>query len=65
MLGVRNAHAAARFKFNIECNNNVKYKNSPYYKGSELWDKLPLATISCESMSPFQSHFCENHLSSQ
>ena len=53
-VGVRNTRAAARFKFNVERNNNVKYKNSPYYTGSELWDKLLLATISCESMFEFK-----------
>ena len=32
----------------------VKYKNSPYYKGSELWDSLALATINCDNLFEFK-----------
>ena len=46
----RDTRAAIRYKFYTERYNNIKYKNSPYYKGAALWDMLPLATIECESI---------------
>ena len=27
-----------KYKFEVERYNVVKYKNSPYYKGAEVWD---------------------------
>ena len=32
----------------------MKYKNSPYYKGSELGDKLPLCVIESTCFSEFK-----------
>ena len=37
----RNTRPANIHSFVRERYNNVKYKNSPYYKGSLLWDTLP------------------------
>ena len=37
----RATRGAERYKFEVERYNVVKYKNSPYYKGSELWNSLP------------------------
>ena len=37
----RNTRAANVFSFTRERFHNVKYRNSPYYKGSLLWDALP------------------------
>ena len=34
--------AAEVYSFVRERYKNVKYKNSPYYKGSLLWDSLPV-----------------------
>ena len=38
----RNTRAAQRSQFYVERYNNIKYKNSPFYKGSELWNLLPI-----------------------
>ena len=46
---------ADRFTFYTERYNNLKYKNSPYYKGSELWNTLPIATINCDNIFEFKS----------
>ena len=43
-----------RFRFHLERYNNVKYKNSPYYKGSEQWDTLPRSTITCDTLFDFK-----------
>ena len=52
----RLTRGADRYKFYIERYNNVKYKNSPYYKGSELWDTLPLSTVQCDTLFEFKQH---------
>ena len=46
----RVTRAGGRFRFRIERYNTVKYKNSPYYKGSELWDSLPVSTVACDTL---------------
>ena len=51
-VNVRNTRAAARFQFYKERYNTVKYKNSPHYKGAELWDHLLQETT--ESTSLFE-----------
>ena len=51
---LRATRGADRYRFNLERYNNVKYKNSPYYKGSELWDTLPLTTVDCDSVFEFK-----------
>ena len=38
----RNTRGAVRDNFYIERYQNCKYKNSPYYKGAELWKNLPI-----------------------
>ena len=38
----RNTRGANVYSFVREKYNNVKYKNSPYYKESLLWDSLQL-----------------------
>ena len=35
-----------RFKLSVI----IKYRNSPYYKGSDLWNNLPRATIECDTI---------------
>ena len=52
----RNTRAAQRDHFNLERYNNIKYKNSPYYKGSELWDLLPLDIIQSDSVFQFKKN---------
>ena len=43
----RNTRAAHVYSFVQERYHNVKYKNSSYYKGSLLWDTLPVDTRRC------------------
>ena len=50
----RNTRNADRFIFYTELINNVKYKNSPYYKGAEMWNHLPRVTIDCDSIYEFK-----------
>ena len=52
----RATRAADRYTFYLERYKNVKYKNSPYYKSSELWDSLPLMTINCDNVFEFRQH---------
>ena len=39
----RRTRAAEQYNFVRERYNNVKYKNSPYYKGAILWEGLPVS----------------------
>ena len=50
----RNTRAAQIYSFARERYHYVKYKNSPYYKGSILWDELPVETRQCNSMLDFK-----------
>ena len=50
----RNTRAAQLYSFARERYHKVKYKNSPYYKGSILWDELPVETRQCNSMPEFK-----------
>ena len=58
----RVTRGAARFRFHLERYNNVKYKNSPYYKGSDLWDTLPLTTVECETLFEFKQHLKKRYV---
>ena len=50
----RATRRAERYKFEVERYNVVKYKNSPYYKGAELWDSLPQYVTDSVSMTEFK-----------
>ena len=50
----RNTRAARREHFYVEGYNNIKYKNSPFYKGAELWDLLPLYITESETVFQFK-----------
>ena len=50
----RNTRAANVYSFVCERYHNVKYKNSPYYKGSLLWDSLPIATRRCLNIMDYK-----------
>ena len=52
---VRNTRAAVRFQFYKDRYNTVKYKNSPYYKGAELWDHLSQETTESTSLFEFKN----------
>ena len=41
----RATRGAERYTFDVERYNVIKYKNSPYYKGADLWDTLPRQVI--------------------
>ena len=43
------------YSFVKERYNYVKYKNSPYYKGSLSWDTLPLETRRINNMLDFKN----------
>ena len=50
----RNTRAARCEHFYVERYNNIKYKNSPFYEGAELWDLLPLYITESESIFQFK-----------
>ena len=54
-LHARNTRAADVCSFVREKYQNVKYKNSPYYEGSLLWDTLPVATRQCLNSIDFRN----------
>ena len=53
-IAPRQTRGADRQQFNIERYNNLKYKNSPFYKGAELWNLLPLDIVTSESIYQFK-----------
>ena len=50
----RNTRAAQRDQFYVERYNNIKFKNSPFYKGSELWKLLPNDIVLIDSIFQFK-----------
>ena len=50
----RNTRAAQRDHFYVERYNNNKYKHSPFFKGAELWELLPMDIMECESIFRFK-----------
>ena len=40
-----------REQFYVERYNNCKYRNSPFYKGADLWNQLPLDIATSDSFS--------------
>ena len=53
-IPARNTRGANRDQFVVERYNNLKYKNSPFYKGSELWQHLPLDIVTSDSIFSFK-----------
>ena len=53
-IPVRNTREANREIFKTERYQNYKYKNSPYYKGSELWKTLPVDLAVSECLLQFK-----------
>ena len=49
----RNTRAANVYTFARERFHNIKYKNSSYFKGSLLWDTLPVMTRNCLNVSDY------------
>ena len=52
----RVTRGAGIFSFVRERYNCVKYKNSPYYKGSILWDGLPNDVKNSQTLLEFKKH---------
>ena len=53
-IPARQTRGATRDQFAVERYNNLKYKNSPYYKGSELWKQLPMDIATSDSVFQFK-----------
>ena len=51
----RSTRIARRDNFYVERYNNLKYKNSPFYKGVELWNLLPLDIATSDSLFQFKN----------
>ena len=51
---VRNTHAADRDQFYVERYSNYEYRNSPFYKGTELWKLLPNEIVNNDSVYQFK-----------
>ena len=51
----RNTRAANVYSFTCERYNNVKYRNSPFYKGAILWDNLPVYIKQCTTILQFKN----------
>ena len=51
---------ANRFIFYTERYNNVKYRNSPYFKGAEMWNNLPIETIHSDNIFEFKKCLKKN-----
>ena len=56
----RNTRAAQRDNFYVARYNNVKYKNSLFYKGVELWNLLPIDITASESLFQFKQNSCRS-----
>ena len=50
----RNTRAADRDQFYVERYSNYKYKNSPFYKGVELWKLLPNDLVNVDTIYQFK-----------
>ena len=57
LVANRHTRAAARDQFHVERYNIIKYKNSPFYKGSELWKLLPVDIATSDSLFQFKQAF--------
>ena len=53
-IPIRNTRGADRDRFIVERYNCLKYKHSSFYKGAELWDKLPVDIASSNTLFEFK-----------
>ena len=58
----RNTRGANVFSFVRERYNNMKYKNSPYYKGSLIWDELPHDVRRAEILVDFKKLLSKHYV---
>ena len=59
-IHARNTCAADVYSFVRERYHSIKYKNSPYYKGPLLWDKLSVTVKRCINLKEYRN--CINRL---
>ena len=50
----RNTRQGDRYNFRVDNYQSSKYKNSPYFKGTILWDRLPNAVINLPTLLEFK-----------
>ena len=55
-IPVRNTREADRPQFYVERYQNMKYKNSPFYKGADLWKLLRMDIVESDSLFQFKQH---------
>ena len=53
-VSVRETRGNVKVKFDIMSRTTTKYLNSPFLRGTVLWDKLPVETQKAESMYEFK-----------
>ena len=53
-VNARHTRGADRYRFHTERCNNNKYRNSPYYRGSNMWDLLLKSTIDRDTLFEFK-----------
>ena len=51
----RNTRQGNQYNFRTENYQSSKYKSSPYFKGSTLWDNLPVEVIQIPVLSEFKT----------
>ena len=54
-IPARQTRGAGRTQFHVERYNVCKYKNSPFYKGADLWNLLPHDIASSDSIHQFKT----------
>ena len=50
----RNTRQSHRFNFRVDNYQSTKYKNSSYFKGIILWDRLPVGVIGLPTILEFK-----------
>ena len=50
----RNTRQGERYNFRVDNYQSSKYKNSPYFKGTILWDSLPNDVINMPTLLEFK-----------
>ena len=61
---VRITRGAACDIFHVERYQNCKYKNSPYYRGANLWKELPLDISNSDSVFQFKQNLNKKYRTS-
>ena len=53
-IPARNTCAAERTEFHVERFQNLKYKNSPFYIGAEIWNSLDINLVNADCLFQFK-----------